>query len=379
MPSGTKEILLVGYGAVGACYAFILKRSGLANVTVVARGNYDIVTAKGMDVHSEKYGKHDGWRPDRVVPSVSHACDRAYDYVIVATKAIPELLRTPALLTPLLKSPYTDTCPQPTYVILQNGFNVEGDLYEAVRDLGHQPRILGTTVYIGTKMEGPNKLIHSDFAHSSQDRVSVGMYRHEDYATVVDSPEEEAATSEFANLIKAGGGEATPVPDIQRAKFSKLFWSIAFASTAGLTRFPLTALWCLPTASPSSTDSTPPSVSQGALIEEHSIPTLRGALMELVALGTALGFPQGESISPKFIETTFANTAARHRKPDNGLMPSMLVDVLAGRPIEVEVIFGEVVRLARSYGVDTPRIDMMYALLLVIQNQMLQERERRSS
>lgn len=35
--------------------------------------------------------------------------------------------------------------------------------------------------------------------------------------------------------------------------------------------------------------------------------------------------------------------------------PSMLVDLLAGRPMEIEPIVGGVIRVARQVGVDTPR------------------------
>ena len=34
--------------------------------------------------------------------------------------------------------------------------------------------------------------------------------------------------------------------------------------------------------------------------------------------------------------------------------PSMMLDVQRGKPFEVEVIIGEVVRMARSVGVDIP-------------------------
>ena len=100
------------------------------------------------------------------MPTVADACDKAYDYAIVTTKNIPELTRSRDLLAPLLAESYSSKFPQPTYVNMQNGLNVEEDLYEALQDLGHQPRVLGTTVYIGTKMGGPNLLIHSHFVRS---------------------------------------------------------------------------------------------------------------------------------------------------------------------------------------------------------------------
>jgi len=48
MASHLKEVLLVGFGAVGAMYALVLQRSGKVRLTVVARSNYSaIVCASG--------------------------------------------------------------------------------------------------------------------------------------------------------------------------------------------------------------------------------------------------------------------------------------------------------------------------------------------
>lgn len=43
-PTGSlQDVLLVGFGAVGAVYSLILKKSRLVHIKVVARSNYDIV------------------------------------------------------------------------------------------------------------------------------------------------------------------------------------------------------------------------------------------------------------------------------------------------------------------------------------------------
>lgn len=98
-----------------------------------------------------------------MVSSVAEAADRPYSYVFVATKAIPERLTTPRLLNPLLSAPYADTHPQPTYVLLQNGLNVEIDLYHSLRELGKgEPSIISTAVWIGT-----NLLEHSIVEHNA--------------------------------------------------------------------------------------------------------------------------------------------------------------------------------------------------------------------
>jgi 2-dehydropantoate 2-reductase len=71
----------------------------------------------------------------------------------------------------------------------------------------------------------------------------------------------------------------------------------------------------------------------------------------------------------------------------------MLLDAQKGLPIEVEVILGEVVRMAKAHNVPLPvglrgcfccsaslmfspqRIETLYALLLIVQNQILRKLE----
>lgn len=97
-----------------------------------------------------------------VCSSISQAADRPYTYVIFATKAIPELTRTPELLTPLLSEPYCTTYPQPTYVNVQNGLNVEVDLYKALQLLNphEEPRIISTAAYVVTNMRSQTLVEH---------------------------------------------------------------------------------------------------------------------------------------------------------------------------------------------------------------------------
>src|ERR1700761_5021161 len=74
--------------------------------------------------------------PSIVCRTVAEAADRSYAYVIVTTKAIPDVMRTPELLAPFLAPEYVEKYQQPTYVMLQNGLNVETDLFRAVKALG---------------------------------------------------------------------------------------------------------------------------------------------------------------------------------------------------------------------------------------------------
>lgn len=145
--------------------------------------NAFVIPANGMHIRSKKYGTHEAWKPYRrkqcpisifssmtinlwfiVASSVAEAADRPYSYVIMTTKAIPEVIKTPQILEPLLSRPYIERHPQPTYVLLQNGLGVERDLYHSVKALNQgEPNIISTVVWIGTNLGEKNVVNHNHF------------------------------------------------------------------------------------------------------------------------------------------------------------------------------------------------------------------------
>ncbi|KAF9523773.1 hypothetical protein CPB83DRAFT_774909 [Crepidotus variabilis] len=377
MAAPLKEVLLVGFGAVGAIYSLILKRSGLTRVTAVARSNYEIVKDQGVHFRSLKYGNIEGWKPDRLCKSVAEAADREYSYVVITTKAIPELTKTPEILAPLLAKEYREKFKQPTYAILQNGLNVEVDLYNALKEAqpSLKPSILSTAVWIGTNLSTPNTVEHNDF-----DRVTLGVYRHEDFVTSKNSTDEDALLQDFGRLLEQGGTTLTIVPEIQRKKFLKNFWNVGFASFATLTQYTLPAIFRGPPKENSVSYTPFVSPKTADRISEYTIPALRATFQELVTLGRALGFPDSEEgLSSSTVDFTILNTQALHEKANSRHVPSMLLDLQRGMPIEVEAVLGEVVRMARKRQVDIPRVETLYALLLITQNQILRELENKKS
>src|ERR1700683_3324342 len=125
----------------------------------------------------------------------------------------------------------------------------------------------------------------------------------------------------------------------------------------------------------------------------------------------AMGFPDSpDGIPSSIVDSTLEYAASLHVLPSSIHRPSMLLDAEKGRPMEVEVILGEVVRMARAKGVSIPvsfvssfnyafnlrlhftsacadcsilfhckRIEMLYALLVVVQNQILRKLEAAQS
>lgn len=202
----------------------------------------------------------------------------------------------------------------------------------------------------------------------------MGIYRPSTTCTS-NTASEEAVLDEFAEILKSGGSEVTVVPEIQRHKFSKNFWNCVLGASAALVRYPLPSIF-RPRHRDPGQDTTEPGTESttGAgndeplhaatsdvpyrtpVIREHTIPFLYDALMELYTLGRVL-FPPSESdpgLDPDVVKRTLKNTAVIHTRTDSTHRPSMLVDIEMGRPMELDVVIGEVVRLGREKGVPVP-------------------------
>ncbi|KAF5347642.1 hypothetical protein D9757_013352 [Collybiopsis confluens] len=320
-----QDVLLVGFGAVGTVLSYSLHLSQKVRLTAVAKGNYKQIKNAGTNLKSERYGDIRGWMPDRVVSSVSEAADRQYSYVMLATKCIPDVIKTPDILKPLLSSPYCDKFHQPTYVLLQNGLNIERDLYYAIKSIGQsEPRIVSTGVYLLANQVAPNVVTHGPFI-----QLFLGVYRHNDLTTTVNSPQEQTLLENLRSLFY--GADSTIFPEIQRKKFAKNMINVAFSGLSCLTRFSISAVYRPP---PTDTPYQPyiePATADR--VKQYTQGWIRDILVELVSL-----------------------------------------DIENGYPIEVEVIWGELVRMAKERNVDIPRVEMSYAILVLVQNQILRQR-----
>ena len=119
-------------------------------------------------------------------PSISSALDRRYSYVLLCTKAIPEILDTVSLLKPVIEShgskpPISEVVQgrepsqyessprySPTYVLMQNGLGVEKGLVKELEERRRRGEfdgdvnVIGTALWIGTNMMD-GEVVHGDF------------------------------------------------------------------------------------------------------------------------------------------------------------------------------------------------------------------------
>jgi len=235
-----------------------------------------------------------------VCNSVSSAADRPYSYIIVTTKVVPELVKVSEVLAPLLSSAYTEKFLQPTYVLMQNGLNVEMELYNTLKTLGvAEPRIISTALWIGTNLLEGNVVEHNDFVCELfsymkydvevitlvQDRVALGIYRHNDNATTINTPEQAVLLEDFAGMLEAGGSTVEVVGEIQRVKFRKNIWNVAFSSFATLTGYPLPAIFRPAPAKLPPKYSPYTSPTTAALVDAEVTTAFKATIRELLTLG----------------------------------------------------------------------------------------------
>ncbi|WAR57324.1 hypothetical protein PtB15_8B371 [Puccinia triticina] len=261
--------------------------------------------------------------------------------------------------------------------------------------------------------------------HGALDRLLVGLYEGEGLTDTHDGPGHrpcnsyvegllaedrtpligsartkklQNGTSEmklFLDIITAGGCEAEAVENIQPARWAKNLNNGAFSTMCTLSR--ASVAQCL-----------------APLMLPYTLPAARGIMLEMIDVGRALGYREaelpaksadevlnlmlqnyqskGNVPTPSTLKTPGGNQAASrsinpHVSPeekdgdsaedksvevdeplDIGLRsfkPSMLVDMERNRPIELEAIIGAVLERAKSKAIETPRLDLLYAVLKV--------------
>ena len=88
-------------------------------------------------------------------------------------------------------------------------------------------------------------------------------------------------------------------------------------------------------------------------------------MLEVVSIARRLGYT---SISAG--SATEQLKRAGGRIGGKGIEPSMLVDVLTTRRMEVETILGNPIKIAKGLGLEIPRLELLYGLLKALDEAM---------
>ncbi|KAL0265389.1 hypothetical protein SLS55_001355 [Diplodia seriata] len=317
------------------------------HVSLVCRSNYPTIAASGVTLETRAFGTYT-FTPSAVFPSISAAAAAAtsspWDYVIVTTKALPDVTDDSADIAPLVDA---ETC----VVLIQNGVGIEA---------AHRARFPRNPIVSAVTVISAEQLRHGYVRQNRWTRISMGAYTDGLAAAASSSSAASAASaspsssSELADLATRGvacvrelvhlfndlGGlkdaEAHTELELQQIRWHKLTINAAMNPSAILSGGRGNADMVLDPD-----------------LREH----LRGVMQEIWdaaprVLGAA--FPASLASPEQVLRSTERNKGGK---------PSMLLDWERGAPLETEVILGLPIRIAKSRGVELPRLQTVYALL----------------
>lgn len=304
------RVSIVGPGAIGGWIAARLANSGI-DVSVVARGEtLRKIQAEGLRLSEAGESR---------VVAVEAAADPAelgrQDVVIIALKA-PALPHVAARLRPLIG-------PDSLIVPMLNGVpwwftqeplrsvDPEGRIAESLPIA----QLIGSVVHASCRRSEPNHVhvVHSD-------------------GLIVGEPEggRSERSDQICLLFENAGIGCVSSDFVRRAIWYKLWGNATINPLSALTR--------------SRADK---------LLDNSTIRSwMARAMDELAAIGNAIDCPIGESSEDRMKVTERLG----------GFKSSMLQDVEAGRPIELEALVGAPREIARQVGIPTPQLDRIYAL-----------------
>ncbi|KAF5620148.1 2-dehydropantoate 2-reductase [Fusarium sp. NRRL 52700] len=303
---------------IGSFYAFILSRSEHVHLTVVARSNFEAVSASGISIDSQNHGKHHV-KPHKVFRTVAEAGQK-FDFIICTNKAVDQL-STAADIAPGVGD-------NTSIVIIQNGVGNE----DAFREKFPSATIISCVTWVGARQPEPG-FIH----HTTSEDMQVGLYPNK----AGDASRDTQRLAQFESLLSIGKTIFQIVPNIQVQRWEKVVWNAAWNSLTALTLMD-THAWL--SSSDLSTSMT------------------RKLMKEVIDVANALGVPLGYELIDRLLDKILA-------MPPIG--SSMRTDYENGKPMEVEVILGYPVKKGRELGIDVATIETLYTILLAINKRLI--------
>jgi 2-dehydropantoate 2-reductase len=308
---------VVGAGAIGAFAGAMLARSG-EDVTLIARGAHlRAMQERGVRVRGS-LGEFEAWPAATDDPASVGAVD-----VVLLTLKAHSLTEMAPRLAPLLGPETCVVSAQngiPWWYFYRHGGEWEGTYLEKVDPGGiisrsiDSARVIGSVVYPSTIIAEPGVIEHIEGT-----RFAIGE---------PDGSKSERCRRIADALIKAG--LRCPIrTDIRHDMWVKLMGNVAFNPISALTR--------------------------ATLIEIVQFPETRALAAEIMteteAVARKLGIDIGISVEQRL---EGAEKVGHHKT-------SMLQDLEAGRPLELDAIVGAVIELGSKLGLSLPCTQAVYA------------------
>jgi len=313
------RICVFGAGAIGGLIAAQLAHAGKSDVSVIVRGaNLEAIRSNGLILRKD--GEEIVTRP-RAAEKATELGPQ--DFVIIGLKAYA-LTGVIDALMPLLG-------PETAILFAQNGlpwwYFYGGDAAHGGRKLESvdpdgliwdrltPERAIGTVVWQAAELTAPGVVVHG-----YGDRMPIGE----------PSGEQTARVKTLSTLLVDAGFKSPVRPNLRSEIWLKLWGNLSFNPVSVLTRGTLEQLAGDP----------------------ESRRVIRAMMEEAKAVAEAFGISFNIGIDERI---DMAAKVGAHRT-------SMLQDVDAGRPTELDALLGAVIELAQIAGMAVPTLQLVYDL-----------------
>ncbi|MEN8906388.1 MAG: 2-dehydropantoate 2-reductase [Clostridiales bacterium] len=299
------KILIVGTGAIGSYYGGRLSQAG-AEVSALCRSDYNIVKEKGITIESI-YGNFI-FKPHEVINKISDYSEIP-DFIIVSTKVLPQIN-----IVDIINEKVGENT---SIVLIQNGIDIEKNIAKSFPN----NELISGLAFICVSRTEPGKVIHQDYG-----KLSIGTY-----------PQGiSKKTKLLQELFEKANVKCLADENIVNSRWQKLVWNAPF---------------------------NPISVIGGKLNtaeilrENTSFNLVKNVMKEIVLLASNCNITLPSDIINQNLENTLKMTPYK---------TSMLLDYENKRPLEVEAILGNALKIAGDLNLRVPYIESLHALLLLL-------------
>ncbi len=302
MYNSEKSIAIIGTGAVGGYYGGLLQQAG-ADVHFLLNSDYEHVRQHGLRIESPNGNFKLMNVHSYNLPETMPRCDVA----IVALKTTAN---------PILKNILPHVLKDDGFVLtLQNGLGSEEEMAQIVG----AGRVLGGLCFLCANKVSPGHIRHVDYG-----LITLGEYRADGHPGGT-----TPCLEQLGDMMQSAGIAIQLIEDLPLARWKKLVWNIPFNGLSVVRN--------------SRTD---------VLVREPETRALCETLMNEVVAASV------RPIDPAFIEKMML-----HTENMESYTPSMKLDFDHGRPMEIESIYGNPLRSAKSRGIAMPETEKLYRQL----------------
>lgn len=323
------KVLVIGSGGVGTVSALSLTENNKSEVTLVVRSDYELIKSQGYSIDSCTYGKLTNWKPHNLAKSVDHAQEEfgPFDYILLTTKNIPDgPITCEEIIKPAIKTG------NEVIILLQNGLGIENPMFKSYP--GHiilsGISLIGST-YINGHVKNPGK-----------DFVYLGDFKPKDQRLL----KSQEKIEEFIKIYQNDDFNKNSIQldeNVQKRRWEKLIYNSVFNVICALTELDNNRIQM--------------NIGNDSLI--------RPAMYEIISIAKSEGIECDESFVDKYLHI------------GDGLFytPSMAIDVHKGQLMELEIILGNPMKIAKKNNVSTPILSVLYPLLKLVQFRLKEKKK----